>query len=421
MEEVATTLFEAHRVATSGRKGPVHVSIPQNVLASWFEGELLSPKLKEEKKVEIEEAIAKRLIRAERLVIYARKNVLRHRCEGELLELSEVLNASIVVPRIALSIVPHDHELYAGFIDPLRLSHPAAKYAFDSADMILSIGVRLGAAEAEPLRTSKPKGCIHIDVEEVSEPSGYAVSSSVVEDLKEAVKQLVDKLNGLPRRKKNHRFLDEIARLKKNVWDTVSKEVRLNQDKKPIHPGVAIKILRSVLDRDAIVTSNVGNSSFWVRDAYDVLTPNGLIGPEPYASMGFSLPAAIGAKLAQPDRQVLAVMGDGGLLMSYADLPTVLENRLKLTMVVLNDSKYSAIWHIQRSSFQGRFIATDLQETDFAAIFKAFGGKGVRVEEPQELKAALEEALDSPSATLIDVKTDFSKGSLADSIYVRAK
>ena len=407
VNDIQLKIVEAYNATTTGRMGPVHISIPTNILSAKIEHPL-PPVVKPQRwkaAGEISNDVIRRLMTAKRLVVYAGKNVSRYGCEDELLELCELLNAPIVVHRYASNSVPNDFKLYATYVDVDR-AHPAGRYTIDSADLILSIGVRLGSTEAEPLKKHRQNGSILLDVEEDVSCANYAVDTVIVGNIKETIKLLLSKLKSLPRRELDVRLLKEISKIKEEVNEAMERDVKANIDRKPIHPSVVVRTFQTMLERDAIVTKDIGNSNFSVRDT------EGLIETGVYGSMGFALPAAISAKLVYPERQVLAATGDGALLMSYADLPTIIENNLNLIILVFNDSKYSAIYHIQRRKFESRFIATDIQPTDFAAIFRACGGKGVRVEEPRELKTTLEEALSSKSATLIDVITDFSIDSM---------
>lgn len=179
------------------------------------------------------------------------------------------------------------------------------------------------------------------------------------------------------------------------------KQKLLSQHEKsrPIHPAVAVGKLRSILDMDAIVTSDIGNCQAWLSGFYEVYTPNSYLDPGCYGSMGFALPAAMAAKLIFPDRQVAAVR-------SIEEIHTAVENRLNIIVVVLNDAKYNTIWHIQKDQYNGRIIAADMYPTNFANYAEAYGIKGIRVEEPSAIKWAYEEALSSETPTIIDVVID---------------
>jgi acetolactate synthase-1/2/3 large subunit len=174
----------------------------------------------------------------------------------------------------------------------------------------------------------------------------------------------------------------------------------------PIHPGLVAATVRRLTDRHAIIATDVGTHAIWVRDYFHAYEPNTYLETGNYGSMGFALPAAIAAKLVRPEQQVVAVTGDGGFLMSLADLPTAVENRLNIVVVVMNDSKYGMIWRMQEEEYRGRHIGVDLAPSNFASLAQSFGATGVRIDDPRDLAPALREALTDDKMTVIDVLTD---------------
>lgn len=420
VDEIAPTLVKAYGISTEGRRGPVHISIPVDVMEAEAETPIsgISKPGRLYKAGEIDYETISKILGAKRLVIYAGKNVSRYQCEEELLELCEVLRAPLIVYGRRDGdevVVPHDHPLYAGFVG--GISHPAAFHALRTADMILSIGVRLGSIEAAPLKEAKPLGCISIDVEKGD--ATPSISKVIVGDIKETLKVLIDKLRSLPPREADANLLKEIMEIKHQIHEKIEQEIEAHKDKVPIHPGVVVKVLNSILDENSILVLDCGLSSFWVRDVYRSPCIRGMISPGGYGSMGFSLPAAIAAKIVHPEKRVFAIVGDGSLLMSYSDLPTLIENNLAVVLVVFNDSKYGQVWQLQKRLFEDRFIATDLQVIDFAKIFNAMGGVGISVRTVNEVKEAFEESVRLEKPVLIDIRTDFRYNAPGANLYIR--
>jgi acetolactate synthase-1/2/3 large subunit len=419
--DVAPTLINAYEISTRGRMGPVHVSIPIDVMKAECESasrQISKPKRWREPG-EIDDETVNRLLKSKRLIVYAGKDVSRYQCEEELIELCEILRAPIIVHGRRDGdevVVPHDHPLYAGFAG--GFTHPAAFHALNSADLILSIGIRFGSVEAEFLKTPRQLGRISITVENNSASTDYS-DKVIVGNLKETLKSLIEKLKALPQREAEELLLKQISQIKREVYEKISSEVEKHWNDRPLHPGVVVKILRSALDKDSILTVDSGLSTFWIRDTYPVYCIRGMISAGGYSAMGFSLPAAIAAKIVYPEKNVFAAAGDGGLLMSYADLPTLIENNLNVVILVFNDSKYGQIWQLQKGQFGGKFLATDLQPTDFATIFSAFGGTGIRVETAEEAKKAFEEVASPKKPTLIDIKTDFRHNTPGLSLFIQ--
>ncbi|MEM2320265.1 MAG: thiamine pyrophosphate-binding protein [Candidatus Bathyarchaeia archaeon] len=405
--EVVSTLIKAYEISTSGRMGPIHISIPIDVMRSEYKGSLQIPEPKRWREAGRIDEIINDLLGSKKLVVYAGKDVSRYQCENKLLELCEILRAPLVVHGRRGNddvVIPHDHPLYAGFVG--GFSHPAAFHALNSADLVLSIGIRFGSVESEFLKTLHRPKYISITVENDLAPNTFS-NKVIVGNLKETLTLLIDRLKALPQREADETLLKQISQIRREVSEKIDNDIEAHLNDRPLHPGVVIKILRSALDRDSILAVDAGLSCLWVKGIYPVYCIKGIICPGGYEAMGFSLPAAITTKIVYPERNVFAVTGDGGLLMSYSDLPTIFENNLKITVLVFNNNKYGAVWQLQKDRFEGKFIATDLQATDFAMIFRAFGGIGIRVETIEETRKALEEAVNSKEPTLIDIKTDF--------------
>jgi len=415
--DIVPTLIKAYEVSTRGRMGPVHISIPIDITRSDYGDHLPQISKPERWRVigKFDNETIDRILTAKRLVVYAGKGVSRYQCEEELLELCEVLEAPLIVfgrregDEVA---VPYDHPLYAGFVG--GYTHPAAFHALNSADLILSVGINLEGVEVECLRLPRKVERIHITTEDHTSTD----DKIIVGNLKETLKLLIERLRASPHREADDLLLKQIQQIKREVREKIESEIEMHLNDKPLHPGVVVKILNSTMEKDSILTVDSGLSTFWIRDAYRIRCVRGVLCSGGYAALGFSLPAAIAAKIVYPERSVFAATGDGGLLMSYADLPTLIENDLNIVLVVFNDSKYGQIWQIQKERFGGKFIATDLQSTDFAAIFNAFGGVGIRVETVEEAKKAFEEASGSKKPVLIDVRTDFRHNVPGLNIYV---
>ncbi|MEM1586417.1 MAG: thiamine pyrophosphate-binding protein [Candidatus Bathyarchaeia archaeon] len=419
VDEIAPTLIKAYKVSTEGRRGPVHVSIPIDVMESETKTPLNVSKPSGLCKAgEIDDETINKILSAKRPVIYAGKNVSRYQCEEKLLELCELLRAPLIAHGRRDGddvIVPYDHPLYAGFIG--GISHPAALHALKTSDLILSIGIRLGSIEAAPLREAKPLGCISIDVEGGDAQTN--VNKIITGDIKETLTALINKLKSFPSRGDDANFLKEISYIKRQISEKIEHEIEMYRDRIPLHPGVIVKILNSTLGKDSILVLDCGLSSFWVRDVYKSPCIRGMISPGGYGSMGFALPAAIAAKIVYPKKKVFAVVGDGALLMSYSDLPTLIENNLSVVIVVFNDSKYGQVWQLQKRLFKNQFIATDLQEIDFAKIFSAIGGRGISARTIDEVKVSFEEAIRSEKPVLIDIKTDYCYNAPGANLFVQ--
>jgi acetolactate synthase-1/2/3 large subunit len=167
-----------------------------------------------------------------------------------------------------------------------------------------------------------------------------------------------------------------------------------------------VRQLRRVLAPDAIVSVDSGNFNYWLQRYFPATIPGAYIYPAATGTMGCGLPAAMGIKLAHPDRQVVAVAGDGGFLMTMQDLETCVRERIGVVTVVLNNFSYGNIKIRQLTKFEGRLIGSEFGNPDFAAVARLFGAAGERVTEPAQLAPALERALAADGPAVIDVIVD---------------
>ena len=177
---------------------------------------------------------------------------------------------------------------------------------------------------------------------------------------------------------------------------------------RPIKPQYLMKALREALPRDAIVVGGAGNPGIWTN-LIDIYEPRTYMKPVGFGNMGFSLPAAIGAKLARPDRLVACVIGDGSLGMCISEIETAVREKAPVLIVLMDNFAYGNIKQEQETFFGGRCLGVDFSDIDFAAITRGFGAQGRRVEDPGTLPAALSEAAASGSTYLLDVVIDPSE------------
>jgi acetolactate synthase-1/2/3 large subunit len=174
----------------------------------------------------------------------------------------------------------------------------------------------------------------------------------------------------------------------------------------PIHPLVVMDELRSLTGDDVVITGDAGAAGgAWPNDAFEYRTTNSFHHSRLYDSMGFPIPAGTAAKLVDPTRQVVNLIGDGGFLMCNMELATAVETGTDAVTLVMNDSKYGMIWNYQRSEGHAE-VATDIPTVDIAGMAETFGLTGIRVEQPEHVRDALQEALSADEHVVLDVRTD---------------
>src|SRR5262245_58496704 len=396
-EDVAPALTEAVRQATSGRPGPVLVSLAED---------LTDELVPEDAKVELGRTAPSRptddeiraaielLASSERPVILAGGGVLRARSSTELLRFAELLQVPIIAGWRRADVISNDHPLYLGMAG--LGAAPSVRDRLTNADAILVIGCRLNEPTSwEDTVPTAGQRWAHVDIEP-NRPAGLpAAPLTIAADARAFLRTANERLVGkavldaeLVRRRQEHNAADRAA------WEaasTVDGDADLWSGP-GVHPGRVITTLRRVLPDDAILTTDAGNFAGWAGRGFRFRRPGTFLGPASGA-MGYGVPAAIAAALVHRDRPVVALVGDGGMAMTMAELETATREHARIIVLVFDNERYGTIrmWQDRRASGEG--VATELGPVDFAAVARGLGARGVRVERDAELEPALRQAL----------------------------
>lgn len=404
-ERVPEIVQEAFRVAVSGRPGPVHVCIPKDFAFQRVRCRLSPPSsavlgVAAPSAAGVREA-ASLLEAAERPVIIAGGGVTKAGAGELVLELADRLGAA-VANTWEKKAVREDHPLCVANIG--RGGSTASAAVLHEADVVLALGVRFSefATEDYRMRFDPDQRLIQVDIDPACVGRVYPVAVGIVADVVATVRELMARLpEGEPPRRPAWReaVADHRERWRRQL-DAV------DWDARPIVSGRAIRELRNVLDREAVVTTDSGNFNYWLERHFEATTPGAYIYPAGAGPMGCGLPAAMGIKLAFPERQVVAVAGDGGFVMTMQDLETCVREGINVVVVVLNNFGYGNIKIRQQTQFEGRLIGCEYGNPDFAALARLFGAWGERVTEPEDLQGALRRALDAGTPAVVDVHVD---------------
>lgn len=406
-ERVPEALNRAIDISTRGRPGPVFVGIDEEILMEEIEipeaafewSHVGETPPASEPVVDAVQPVRKTGKRA----LYVGKGVLRAFASDEMVTLAETLDCPVVCPRHYPDTFPNDHELFAGTVG--MADHPAAVVALEGAEAVLSIGVRPSSHEAAVLddRTSNEVDVAYLHLGQSEFPES-AASAVVGGDLSVTLPAAVDALGDGGETDASYRqtVLDEVRRVDEEVEDYLSSVA----DQTPIHPLVIMKALRDVADDDVLLTGDAGAAGgAWPNDAFEYRVTNSFQHSRLYDSMGYPVPAGNAAKLVDPNRQVVNLIGDGGMLMCNMELATAVATETDAVTIVMNDSKYGMIWNYQRRDGHAE-IATDIPPTNFATMAESFDVRGVRVEAPEEVRPALVDALEADEHVVLDVVVD---------------
>lgn len=412
---------KAFTLAESGQPGPVLVNVPMDFFSARIENALWDrqaanartlrkPGLDEDTAREIVE----RLIAAERPVIQAGGGILLARASDELRALVDHLDLPVAHSLMGKGALPDDHPLVLGMTGfwGTRFTNQQTL----NADLILALGTRFKEADCSswyPEYTFNigPKGSklIHIDIEPQEIGRNYPVEIGAVADLKQALKVLLRVAREIcPDGIDRAALKAEIAEFRASF--AASNREMQQSDAFPMMPERILADLRAVMPRDAYLTSDVGWNKNGVAQQFDIYTPGTALIPGGFATMGFGPAAAVGAKIAAPDRVVISLVGDGGFGQNPSVLATAAEMGLGVIWIVMNNNAFGTIAGLQKAHYGLNYgtlfprAESPLEQMpDYAAIARAYGCDGVRIGSAAEFRPALEAAIASGRPTVIDV------------------
>jgi acetolactate synthase-1/2/3 large subunit len=410
-------LEKAFTLAESGRPGPVLVDVPMDVFSKEIDVALWKRALANAKalhKPALDEDVATRIVEAllsaKDPVMYVGGGILLADAAGEMRELAEHLALPVAHTLMGKGALPDDHPLILGMT-----GFWGTRYINDktrNADWILALGTRFSEADCSSweeeytFRIPKTR-LIHVDIDPAEIGRNYPVEIGAVADLKQALRTLLRVARRLaPKGVKRDKLVAEMAANRAKFAAGNRKAQR--SDQWPMRPERILADLRAALPRDALICTDVGWNKNGVGQQFPIYTPGTIYTPGGYATMGFGSPAALGAKLARPDRVVVALVGDGGFGQNPAALATAHEQDIGVIWVVMNNRAFGTIAGLE-SAHYGTTFGTVFEKDgkpwspDFAAIARAYGVDGVTINSAAEFKPALEKAIQAGRPCVIDV------------------
>ncbi|SHK49579.1 thiamine pyrophosphate-binding protein [Rhodothermus profundi] len=410
-DEIVPTIFEAYRTAVSGVPGPVFVEVPVNVQLFRDEVPALPtfrppPPPEAPDEALIEEA-ARVLARAERPGIFVGWGAVD--VTETLMELAERLGAPVATTLQGLSAFPGNHPLHAG-MGFSQAAVPAAERAFEDCDALLAVGTRFAEIPTGSFGVRVPGALVHIDLDPQVLNANYPAQVAIAGDSRVVLPRLLEALRDMgvdrpARREAVAQQLQADKRAYREAWYRHNSGARVN-------PAYFFDALRAVLPDEAIVTVDDGNHTYLTAELFEVRQPRTLILPSDFNCMGYAVPAAIGARLAYPDRPVVAIVGDGAFLMTGLELLTARRMGVGVLCCVFHDGELSQISQGQEIPYN-RKTCTVLGEVRLEGIARAVGGRYVRLSsEPEALAPMLREALawsQEGEVVVVDVPIDYSR------------
>ena len=385
---------EAFYIAKEGRPGPVLIDIPKDITAAKAKYEPIIPKEVERKTKHITdkalEEVAALINEAENPFVYAGGGIVASEAFEELKEFVDKINSPIATSLMAISAVPYNHPLYTGMIG--MHGTKASNILATKCDLLINLGARFSDRVINNQKNIKNAKVIHIDVDPAEINKNIKVDSFIVGDLKIVLQKLIPLL----KEKKNEEWLNKMNELKSlNVRDTsVTGELT---------PEFLFRKLSELDDGGFVIATEVGQHQMWAAQYFDYKYPRSFISSGGLGTMGFGLGASIGAQIALKNKQVFNIAGDGSFGMNCNELVTAVKNNLPVIIIIVNNNSLGMVRQWQNFFYEARYSSTTLnRSTDFVKLVEAFGGRGFRVYEKEELEPALREALEFKGPVVID-------------------
>jgi len=401
--EIPLTVNNAFYIATTGRPGPVLIDLPKNVQSGIDDVEFTNKidvrgyKLPTEPNpAKISEA-SNLLAKAQCPIILAGGGVITAGASDELVKMSDLLMAPVATTFMGKGAFPENHPLSLGSIG--MHGNPAANKLMGEADVLLAIGTRFSDRATANLDSFAPNAKkIHIDIDNAEINKNIEVDVPIVADAKVAMKILYAAVSQKLQRGEGKAWTKRVKEAKEQLSPL------LKELPKDLVPKSLLTELRKLLPESAIVTTEVGQNQMWSALYFKALKPRTFISSGGLGTMGFGFPAAIGAKVACPDRAVVDIAGDGSFIMSEQELACSVTENIPVTVIVLNNSILGMVAQWQRMLYKRRYMAVHLGKTpDFVKLAEAYGAQGLRATTIEEFQKAVKTALTSTVTTVIDV------------------
>ena len=410
-DDIGPVLKEAFHIARSGRPGPVLVDITKDAQQAetdwvWDDSEVTLPGYRPRHETlpeEFEHAIG--LINgAKRPVILAGQGVIKSGATELLIQFAEKTRIPVTPTLLGLGGFPASHPLNLGMMG----MHGEAwvNTAIQESDLLLAFGMRFDDRVTGNLATYAPNARkIHVDIDPSEIHKNVPVDVGIVGDLRETLEYL------MPQVRERHRaaWIDHVQELK---GDAAVRDIQFLPDSGNLWAAHVINDLWNLTKGDALIVTDVGQHQMWEAQYYKHEEPRSLITSGGLGTMGFALPAAVGAKLACPEKEVWVIVGDGGFQMTAAELSTIAQEEIKLHVAIINNGYLGMVRQWQEFFYERRYAATPLLNPDFVKLAEAHGLKGLRVEKRSQVEKAVREAEAHDGTVVIDFRVEQE-----DSVY----
>jgi len=411
VEDIMPAMKEAFVLAKSGRPGPVLVDITKDAQQAkidwaWDPSPVkirgYRPKLTVPQSQIL--SAAELLAQSKRPVILAGQGIVQSGAMNEVRQFAERINAPVAMTLLGLGGFPSSHPLHIGMMGMHGESW--VNHAIQEADLLIALGMRFDDRVTGNIKTYAVNAKkIHIDIDPSEINKNVRADAAIVADLREALKDLLEVVKPAD----HDPWLKYIGSMK---GTSAVHDIQSLPDNGHLYAPHVINDIWRITEGKAIVVTDVGQHQMWEAQYYHHESPRTLITSGGLGTMGFGLPAAIGAKMARPDAEVWAIVGDGGFQMTQAELSTAAQEGVKVNVAVINNGYLGMVRQWQEFFYDRRYAATPLRSPDFVKIAEAHGLLGLRVEKRPEVQDVVQRAREAEGTVLIDFRVEQE-----DSVY----
>jgi acetolactate synthase-1/2/3 large subunit len=402
-QDIPETIAKAFYIAKSGRPGPVLIDITKDAQLEKLEFRYKKCEYIRSYNPHIPlhikaiESAAIMINHAERPLILAGHGVLLSRAEDELKAFAEKTGIPVALTLLGLSAFPTNHRLFTGMLGMHGNYGP--NLLTNEADLIIAVGMRFDDRVTGNLKKyAKKATIIHIEIDEAEINKNVLVDVEINNDAKDVLNYLIP----LVKENSFEKWIREFRICDKAEYEKVIKP-ETKPDSGEIRMGEVVRLVSELTKGEAIIVTDVGQNQMYAARYYKFTRPNTLVTSGGMGTMGFGLPASVGAKIGCPDRTVVAFVGDGGFQMTIQELGTILQYDIPVKIIILNNSYLGMVRQWQDMFFQKRYASTELINPDFVMVANGFSITAKRVSKREELKDSLIEMLTHEGPYLLDI------------------
>jgi acetolactate synthase I/II/III large subunit len=394
---------EAFQIAETGRPGPVLVDVPKDVQLAELDFDHWPdmPSEPNHREIDMEKIgeIARIINNSKRPLIYAGGGIVHAHAAEALRTLAKQNSIPVVLTLMGLGVFPPDDPLYLGMVG--MHGTPCTNYILDEIDLLLAFGARFDDRAIGKVKEFCPQASIiHIDIDSSEIDKIKKSTISLVSDIGAALEEIIPLVENNPRKE----WSERITAIKDEH------PLPLPRSNDPLNPLNLIQSISAIAHHDTIVTTDVGQHQMWVAQGYPFRAPRTFLTSGGLGTMGFGLPAAIGAALANPARQVICITGDGSIQMNIQEMATLAELDLNVVVIIMNNQHLGLVRQQQELFFNGNYIASKFgSRLDFAAIGRQFGIRGIALSEAIEPVKTIELMLKEKGPCIIDAPMHYGE------------